>query len=112
MHIKVGIPRFALMFLTKERDMAYRHEILDELHALKQDVTRLVGSRTEEWCEASSQKAKDIAADVKAFLTDFRDAIALEEEDIERVFAGRAATALTTALVLGIVIGWALRKKP
>jgi len=64
--------------------MAYRHEILDELQALKQDATRLLGSRTEEWREASTRKAKDIAADVKAFLSDFRDAVALEEEDIER----------------------------
>jgi hypothetical protein len=111
MHIKVGDPRFALT-LAKERHMAYRRDILDELHALKQDATRLLGARTEKLREASSQKAEDIGAHVKAFLSDFRDAIALEDEDIERVFAGRAAAALTTALVLGIVIGWALRKKP
>jgi len=59
-----------------------------------------------------AQEAKDIAADLKAFLSDFHDAIALEEKDTERVFAGRAATALTAALALGIVIGWALRRKP
>lgn len=92
--------------------MAYRHEILDELQTLKQDASRLLGSSPEGWREASRQRATDIAAEVKAFLSDLRDALAHEEDDIERVFAGRAATALTTALVLGVVIGWALRSKP
>jgi hypothetical protein len=91
--------------------MTYRNDILDELHALKAETTHLIGTRAEQMREASSQKAKDIAGDVKAFLSDFRDAIALEEEEIERVFAGRAAAALATALALGIVIGWAMRKK-
>jgi hypothetical protein len=91
--------------------MSYRHDILDELHALKHEAARLLGSRAEELRDASGQKAKEIAADVKAFLSDFRDAIALEEEEIERAFAGRAAAALATALAFGIVIGWAIRKK-
>jgi F0F1-type ATP synthase assembly protein I len=92
--------------------MTYRHDILDELNALKGEATRMLGTRAEEWREASGQKAKDIAADVKAFLSDFRDALALEEEEIERAFAGRASAALASALALGIVIGWALRRKP
>jgi F0F1-type ATP synthase assembly protein I len=92
--------------------MTYRNEILDELHALKTEATRLLSTRADELRETSSQKAKDIAADVKGFLSDFRDALALEEEEIERAFAGRAAAALASALALGIVIGWALRRKP
>jgi hypothetical protein len=92
--------------------MTYRHDILSELHALKGEAARLFDSGTEEWRQASSQKAKDIATDVKAFLSDFRDSIALEDHEIERVFAGRAAAALVSALALGIVIGWALRRKP
>jgi F0F1-type ATP synthase assembly protein I len=92
--------------------MAYRHEILDELQVLKEEATRLVGSRAEEWRAASSEKARDIAADVKAFLSDLRDTIALEEEEIERAFAGRAATALVSALALGIVIGYVLGRRP
>jgi len=91
--------------------MTYRHDIRNELHALKAEAAHLLGARAEELREASSQKAEGIAADVKAFLSDFRDAIALEEEEIERAFAGRAATALATALALGIVIGWAMRKR-
>jgi len=92
--------------------MAYRHDYVDELHRLKQETTRLIGAQAEEWRDASSKKANDVAADVKAFLSDLRDAIALDEKEIERAFTGRAATALMTALAVGVVIGWVLRKKP
>ena len=91
--------------------MTYHRDIVDELHALKQDAARLIGTHAEELREASGQKTKEFAAEVKTFLSDFRDAIALEEQEIERAFAGRAAAALATALALGIVIGWAMRKK-
>ena len=92
--------------------MTYHHDIWNELNALKADAAHLLGAGAEEFRAASSRKAEQIAADVKTFLSDFRDAIALEEQEIERAFAGRAATALVTALTLGIVIGWAMRKKP
>jgi len=91
--------------------MTYRHDIRNELQALKAEAAHLLATRAEELREASSQKAKEIAADIKTFLSDLRDAIAMDEEEIERAFAGRVATALTTALALGIVIGWAMRKK-
>ena len=92
--------------------MAYHPDVLSELQALKVEATRLLEGRAERWREASSEKAKDIVADIKAFLSDFHDAIALEEEEIERAFAGRAATALVSALALGIVIGYVLRRRP
>ena len=92
--------------------MAYRHDYVDELHRLKQETTRLIGAQAEEWRDASSQKANVVAADVKAFLSDLRDANPLDEKEIERAFTGRAATALMTALAVGVVIGWVLRKMP
>jgi hypothetical protein len=91
--------------------MTYRRDIQNELSALKAEATHLLGARAEELRVASSRRAKEIAADVKTFLTDFRDAVALEEHELERAFAGHAATALATALALGIVIGWTMRKK-
>jgi len=60
----------------------------------------------------SREKAHSVAADVKTFLTDVRDALALEEAEVERAFAGRAVPALATALAVGIAIGWLLRRKP
>ncbi len=92
--------------------MLVTHDIRDELLTLKAEAAQLRGACPEELREPSGQKAQEIAAEVKNFLSDFRDAIVLEEEEIARAFAGRAATALATALALGIVIGWAMRRKP
>ncbi len=92
--------------------MTYRQDITDELHALKREAGRLLNSSTEEWRRATSEKAHTLAADVKTLLTDFRDALALDEAEVERAFAGRAVPALATALAVGIAIGWLLRRKP
>jgi F0F1-type ATP synthase assembly protein I len=89
--------------------MSDRH-VLEEIRALKGETARLLGARAEHLA-ASGEAAKDIAADVKAFLSDLRDALALEEAEIERAFAGRTATALVSALALGVVIGYVLRRK-
>jgi hypothetical protein len=90
--------------------MSNRHDILDEIRALKSETARLLGGRAEN-LGASSETTKDIVADVKTFLSDMRDALALEEAEIEKAFAGRAATALVSALALGVVIGYVLRRK-
>jgi hypothetical protein len=92
--------------------MSYSQDIADELHALKRDAGRLLNSGAEEWRRVSSEKTHTLAADVKTFLTDVRDALALEEAEVERAFAGRAVPALATALAVGIAIGWLLRRKP
>jgi hypothetical protein len=92
--------------------MTYRHDILDELQALKREAGRRLQAGADELREASSETAKTIGADMRAFVTDLRDALSLDEAEIERIFAGRAAAALTTALVLGVVIGATLRKRP
>ena len=91
--------------------MGHRQDILDEIRALKSETVRLLGARAENPV-TSSETAKDIVTDVKAFLSDIRDALALEEAEIERAFAGRAVTALVSALAVGVVIGYVLRRKP
>jgi Holliday junction resolvasome RuvABC endonuclease subunit len=91
--------------------MTDHFDIMDELHALKQEAGHLLATGAEELREASNQRAKAIATDLKAFLTDFRDALAPDTAEVERAFAGKAATALATALALGIVIGRTLRRK-
>jgi hypothetical protein len=91
--------------------MSYRQDITDELHALKRDAGRLLNSGAEQWRRASSEKPHALAAGVKTFLTDVRDALSLEEAEVERAFAGRAVPALATAFAVGIAIGWLWRRK-
>jgi hypothetical protein len=90
--------------------MTYRQEITDELHALKRDAGRLFNG-AEQWPQKSHDKAEALVADVKTFLTDIRDALTLEEAEVERAFAGRAVPALATALAVGIAIGWIWKTK-
>ena len=90
--------------------MSYSQEILDELHALKRDAGH--NTSAEEWQQTSREKAHALAADVKTLLTDIRDALALDEAEVERAFAGRAVPALAAALAVGIAIGFLLRRKP
>jgi hemerythrin-like domain-containing protein len=91
--------------------MAYRHDILEELQSLRQHARQLMSAGSEELRQATHQSVKTLVSDAKTFVNDLRDALALEESEIERAFTGRAATALTTALVLGVAVGWMLRKK-
>ena len=92
--------------------MSYSQDITDELHALKREAGHILKTSAEEWHQISREKANTLAADVKTMLTDLRDALALDEAEVERAFAGRAVPALATALAVGIAIGWLLRRKP
>jgi len=97
--------------LTEKAAVTYRQEITDELHALKRDAGRLLNSGAEQWRQRSHDKTEALVADVKTFLTDIRDALTLEEAEIERAFAGRAVPALVTALAVGVAIGWIWKRK-
>jgi len=92
--------------------MSYHRDVMEELHALKREAGHRLKTGADEWQQMSREKAQSVAADVKTFLTDVRDALALDEAEIERAFAGRAVPALATALAVGIAIGWLLRRKP
>lgn len=92
--------------------MSYRKDIVDELHALKREAGHGLKTSAEEWQQISRERANSLAAEVKTFLTDLRDALALDGAEVERAFAGRAVPALATALAVGIAIGFILRRKP
>lgn len=92
--------------------MSYSQEIMEELRALKRGVASVLKTGAEEWQTISRDKAHSLATDVKTFLTDFRDALALDEAEIERAFAGQAVATMATALAVGVVIGYLLRRKP
>jgi hypothetical protein len=92
--------------------MSYRQEITEELHALKREAGNKLKMSAEEWQQISREKAHSVAEDVKTLLTDFRDALALDEAEVERAFAGRAVPALATALAVGIALGFLLRRRP
>lgn len=91
--------------------MGQRSEILDELHLLKRESARLLSTCAEDLHDFSARKAKSLEKDVKALFNKFHTAIETNEREIERALTDRAATVLTSAIVLGIVIGWTSRKR-
>ena len=92
--------------------MSYRRTIMEELQALKRDTGRLVQAHAEDWQQLSHEKAHAFASDLKALVHDLSKTLEADEAEIERAFAGRAAQALGTAVAVGIVLGWILRRKP
>jgi len=92
--------------------MSYSRDILEELNALKREVGHALKTNAEDWQQVTRDKAQAFADDIKTLLTDFRDALALDEAGIEKAFAGRIVTTLATALAAGVVIGYLLRRKP
>lgn len=92
--------------------MSYSRDIVEELHALKREAGQRLKTSADEWQQISHEKANSLAADVRTFLIDVRDALALDEAEVERAFAGRAVPALATALTVGVTIGFILRRRP
>jgi hypothetical protein len=92
--------------------MSYSRDIVEELHALKREVGHRLKTSADDWQQATRDKAHALADDIRASLTDFRDALALDGAEIEKAFAGRVVTTMATALAVGVVIGYLLRRKP
>jgi ElaB/YqjD/DUF883 family membrane-anchored ribosome-binding protein len=91
--------------------MGYSKDIAEELDALRRDAGRVLKADAEGGQEIPREKAHSLAADVKTFLTDLRDELALDEAEPKRALAGRAAATMGTALAVGVVIGYLLRRK-
>jgi hypothetical protein len=75
--------------------MSYSRDILEELHTLKREAGHALKTSAEEWQQVSREKAHSLAAGIKTLVNDFRDALALDEAEVERAFAGRAAALAT-----------------
>jgi hypothetical protein len=88
-----------------------RGDFFDELHLLKQEAARLTGTRADELRNWSAQQARAIDADARKLLLDLHEALKNEEHKLEEGLPDRIAAVLTTAIALGVVIGWALRKR-
>jgi F0F1-type ATP synthase membrane subunit b/b' len=80
--------------------MSYSQDIVKELHALKREAAHTLNRSADEWQQIAREKAHSLTEDIKALLADFRNAIAVEEAEIERALAGRVMPALATASVL------------
>lgn len=85
-------------------------ELTDELQALKGDVSRLLNTTSEEFLDASRNRAEALADQIKAALNDLGETLGEQEEHVERIISERPIASLASAFALGVVVGLMLRR--
>jgi ElaB/YqjD/DUF883 family membrane-anchored ribosome-binding protein len=81
-----------------------------ELQALKVNVSELLNATREGFVDASKATANVLADDITADLNELRATLSGEEGHIQQLIADRPITSLTSAFVLGVLVGLALRR--
>ena len=84
--------------------------LMDELHALKKDVSRVLHTAADGVVGGSRAGADALADQVKAALNDLGEALSQEEEQLAKLIADRPLASLASAFALGVVAGLLLRR--
>ena len=84
--------------------------LMDELQALKTDVSRLLHTAAEGVFDSSKGRAETLADQIKAALNDLGETLSQEDEQLARLIADRPLTSLASAFALGVVAGFLLRR--
>ena len=85
-------------------------ELIDELQALKGDVSRLLNTTSEGIFDASKNHAEALADQIKAALNDLGETLSEQEEHLESIISERPITLLASAFALGVMVGFMLRR--
>jgi ElaB/YqjD/DUF883 family membrane-anchored ribosome-binding protein len=85
-------------------------ELGDELLALKSEISRLLSMPAHDMFEAAEIRSEALADQIKASLSELGETLSEEEEQVEKLIAERPIAALASAFVLGIAIGFMLRR--
>ena len=85
-------------------------ELGNELQALKSEMLRLLSTPADEMLDAAKSRSEALAEQVKDSLNELGATLSAEEERVERLIAERPMAALASALVLGMAIGFMLRR--
>jgi ElaB/YqjD/DUF883 family membrane-anchored ribosome-binding protein len=90
--------------------MFEQSELVDELQALKGDVSRLLNTAGEGIFDASKNRAEALADQIKAALNELGETLSEQEEHVGALVTERPATTLASAFALGVVVGFMLRR--
>ena len=85
-------------------------DLSEELQALKSEMSRLLNAGGDGMLDAARNRADALADQIKDTLNELGATLSAEEEHVERLVAERPIAALASALVLGIAIGFMLRR--
>jgi len=95
---------------TKVRAMFHSSELSDELEVLKNEVSRLSNDKGEGMFDAAKTRADALADQIKAALSEFGETLSEQEDHVEALIGERPIVTMASALALGIVIGFMLRR--
>jgi len=84
--------------------------LLDELQALKKDVSRVLHTAAEGAFDSSKSQADALADQIKTTLKDLGETLSQEEEQLARLIADRPVASLAFAFALGVVVGILMRR--
>jgi ElaB/YqjD/DUF883 family membrane-anchored ribosome-binding protein len=85
-------------------------KLRDELQALKDDVSRLLNTTSEDNHNDSKNRANTLADQIKAALGDLSETLSEQEDHVQHVISDRPITSLASAFALGVVVGFMLRR--
>jgi ElaB/YqjD/DUF883 family membrane-anchored ribosome-binding protein len=84
--------------------------LMNELQTLKDDLSRLVQTSSDGFLDASKGRAEALAEQVKAALNEFGETLEQEEDHVEKLISEHPIASVVSALALGVVIGFTLRR--
>jgi len=84
--------------------------LMDELQALKKDLSRVLQTTAEGVFDSSKSQAETLADQIKTALNDLGETLSQEEEQLARLIADRPVTSLASAFALGVVVGILMRR--
>jgi hypothetical protein len=85
-------------------------ELSDELHALKADVSQILDTTREGILDTSKAGADALADQIKAALNELNETLSDEDGHIRQLISERPTMTLASAFVLGVVVGFAMRR--
>ena len=85
-------------------------DLSDELQALKGEMSRLLHVSADDMLGAAKSESEALIGQIKAALGELGETLSQEEEHVEKLIAERPMAALASAFVLGIAIGYMLRR--
>ena len=95
----------------KVRAMLFHsNELGDELEVLKNEVSRLLNDKGEEMFDAAKTRADALADQIKGALSELGETLSEQEDHVEALIGERPIVTMASALALGIVIGFMLRR--
>ena len=84
--------------------------LMDELNALKTDVSRVLHAAADGVFDSSKAGADALADQVRTALNDLGETLSQEEDHLAKLIADRPLASLASAFALGVVAGLLLRR--